>query len=129
MQTSRQVVSRVKHRFLVLLKILVVGTGQSFKCHHETSHLLIDMEGMSVCVRALLLRVYKYNSTFPNTRPHFPRISSRESGFFFCGIRLLPVLKCMVYLMRKSPIILNTTLTASYLYASAKRTKSNSLLL
>ena len=24
----------------------------------------------------------------PMTRPHLPRISSSESGFFFCGIRL-----------------------------------------
>src|SRR5258708_12283300 len=27
------------------------------------------------------------------TRPLFPRTSSRGSGFFFCGIRLLPVEK------------------------------------
>ncbi len=29
---------------------------------------------------------------FPYTRPVFPRISSATSGFFFCGIILLPVL-------------------------------------
>src|SRR3990172_9321866 len=27
----------------------------------------------------------------PSTRPVLPRISSSESGFFFCGMRLLPV--------------------------------------
>ena len=27
----------------------------------------------------------------PKTRPHLPRISSSESGFFFCGIRLDPL--------------------------------------
>ncbi len=27
----------------------------------------------------------------PITRPHLPRISSSESGFFFCGIRLEPL--------------------------------------
>lgn len=32
------------------------------------------------------------NLTFPTTRPVFPRISSRPSAFFFCGIKLLPVL-------------------------------------
>ena len=29
----------------------------------------------------------------PNTRPDFPRISSAASGFFFCGMILLPVVK------------------------------------
>ena len=27
----------------------------------------------------------------PITRPHLPRISSSESGFFFCGMRLDPL--------------------------------------
>src|SRR5712671_4008137 len=27
----------------------------------------------------------------PNTRPNLPRISSSESGFFFCGIKLDPL--------------------------------------
>ena len=30
--------------------------------------------------------------TFPKTLPDFPLISSKLSGFFFCGIKLLPVL-------------------------------------
>ena len=30
--------------------------------------------------------------TLPNNRPHFDRINSRLSEFFFCGIKLLPVL-------------------------------------
>ena len=31
--------------------------------------------------------------TRPNIRPDFPLMSSKLSAFFFCGIRLLPVLK------------------------------------
>ena len=31
--------------------------------------------------------------TFPTSRPVFPRINSRLSGFFFCGIKELPVLE------------------------------------
>lgn len=31
--------------------------------------------------------------TFPNILPDFPRKSSSESGFFFCGMMLEPVLK------------------------------------
>ena len=30
---------------------------------------------------------------FPMIRPVFPRINSKESGFFFCGIREEPVVK------------------------------------
>ena len=33
-----------------------------------------------------------YSLTFPKMRPDFPRSSSNESGFFFCGIMLDPVL-------------------------------------
>src|SRR5258708_27919333 len=35
--------------------------------------------------------VMKSELKSPNTRPNLPRISSSESGFFFCGIRLEPL--------------------------------------
>ena len=35
--------------------------------------------------------VIGYSRLLPTTRPHLPRISSSESGFFFCGMRLDPV--------------------------------------
>ena len=35
--------------------------------------------------------VTKSDVRLPYTRPHLPRISSSESGFFFCGMRLEPL--------------------------------------
>ena len=48
-----------------------------------------------LCKRELFGRgseVLEVVLTLPNNRPHFDRINSRLSKFFFCGIKLLPVL-------------------------------------
>jgi hypothetical protein len=41
----------------------------------------------------ILDRRKKYARTWPNVRPDLPRSNSRESGFFFCGMMLDPVLQ------------------------------------
>ena len=41
--------------------------------------------------RVALGRIVSRQTRFPTKRPDFPRVSSATSGFFFCGIRLDPV--------------------------------------
>jgi len=60
------------------------------------------------------------NLTFPNRRPDFPRRSSRESGFFFWGIILDPVL---LKAMNQQAIVHSRP---TYLYASLKVINPNS---
>ena len=55
-----------EHRRLVFLKVAIVGERQAL---HDRQHAI----------------------RFPSRVPARPRISSSESGFFFCGIKLLPV--------------------------------------
>ena len=55
------------------------------KCMVDIQLLIIDLfKDLSTAAHCVL--------TSPMTRPDFPRINSTLSGFFFCGIKLLPVL-------------------------------------
>src|SRR5581483_10901601 len=46
---------------------------------------------------------------WPKTRAAFPRTSSSESGFFFCGIRLLPVAIASPSLMKPNDCVETVT--------------------
>ena len=82
-------VVRVERSFLVLLQVFVECARRAFQHGQQTDAL--------ECHKSIS-QGFQSNKkgpklTLPNTRPDLPLTNSKLSAFFFCGIKLLPVLQ------------------------------------